>query len=184
MSGDEALARAIAASEEDSMAGVAGLPKKRTKGRQEGKGSKKRKAGTSVEVLLDTDNDDDAEDETLPSAGGGAPTSRRSRSSRQKVPVNYVEEEDVDLGEDPARADEEVIVEAEEASSGADEVPEEDEIEDEDTVVVDGKRMSKYEADRLAKIARNQVCEHGRRHDILILSSPAKSQARMPMPCA
>ena len=108
----------------------------------------------SAEKELDSQEE---EREEMEKKEGGALS---ARSRRHRAPVTYKEEEDEVVVSDGEEASEqEGKCAAEDASSGEADADGGDEGEDDEgTQVVNGKRMSKYEAERLAKIERNKVC--------------------------
>ncbi len=103
----------------------------------------------SVEEELDSGEEDEEVRAALEKHVGGSARSRRHRAS-----VTYKEEDD-DVGVVSDEHEEDAASELGENTEGDAASVEEGE-EGEDMQVVNGKRMSKYEAERLAKIARNQ----------------------------
>ena len=111
-----------------------------------------------MEEELDSGVEDEEERTALEKQVGGS-----ARSRRHRAPVTYKEEED-DVGvvsdehEEDASLELGENTEGDSASEGEGDGVEECEEgeEGEDMQVVNGKKISKYEAERLAKIARNQ----------------------------
>ena len=111
-----------------------------------------------MEEELDSGEEDEEERAALEKHVEGS-----ARSRRHRAPVTYKEEDDHVVGMVSDEHEEDAALElgenaegdaASEGEEDADGVEEGE--EGEDMQVVNGKRMSKYEAERLAKIARNQ----------------------------